>query len=170
MLNYDIKEFFNNEQIFVLVEIVTDFHVCDKLIDLWKLDAIAQIKQLFAGLFWPSRVWEYLIFCQPFPTLVSFDNIKIIFQFVNSQSSWLYYNHMPFQVVISQQLHCTKPNASLAHEKQLILDLISYFLRKWIYLVNTCWSSKKNWKEVHPREINSVPSHIFLLINIPFLG
>ena len=27
-LNYDIKEFFNNEQIFVLVEIVTDFCVC----------------------------------------------------------------------------------------------------------------------------------------------
>ena len=73
---------------------------------------------------------------------------------------------MPFQVVISQQLHCTKPNASLAHEKQLILDLISYFLRKWIYLVNTCESSKMNWKEVHPREINGVPSHIFLLINI----
>ena len=28
----------------------------------------------------------------------------------------------------------------------------------------------KNWKEVHPKEINSVPSHIFLLIIIPFLG
>ena len=108
---------------------------------------------------------EYLIFWWPFPTLVTFDNIKTIFQFVNSQSSWLYYNLTPFQVGISWQLHCAEPNG-LAHEKQLILDLISYFLRKWIYLVNRWGSSKKNWKEVHPREINGVPSHIFLLINV----
>ena len=34
--------------------------------------------------------------------------------------------------------------------------------------MNQHGSSKKNWKEVHPREINGVPSDVFLLIKISF--
>ena len=33
----------------------------------------------------------------------------------------LHYNLTPFEVGISQQLDCAKPNVSLANEKQLIL-------------------------------------------------